>query len=486
MRIFPELGSSALRTKGVSPLLALWSASLMASCTALPPRVAVNPQTQADAFAARRLDARIADLPKPTDGWDRNAWFAAALALNPHLAEARSAAIAVAAGERTAAERPNPNLNLFAEYVNAATGSAAWLYGLSLEFLLPRHGERARAMASAALQSEAAEADVAEAIWQVRVEVQQSLLDAVYAHDEAELLAKLVAERNLLLASHQALADSGQIAKSETLTQELELARARQRLSRAQALGADAEARLAAAVGVSVAALAGIPLSWSHWADIDQLTAHPLSEWRSAALIGRPKLVHALREYDLTDIALQSEVAKRWPQFQVTPGYAWDKSGFKQDAADDTLRNTLHDNELGVSFELPIFNRHEGAIGEALARREHAGRHLEAVQAELFEEIERAERAWPQALQAWKDAAGAGSLAARQSATEEGSFAAGATDRPTLLVAKLAATEAQLATLEAAYEARIAFLALESAYRRPLEGSQELPQAATPVGESRS
>jgi outer membrane protein, heavy metal efflux system len=214
--------------------------------------------------------------------------------------------------------------------------------------------------------------------------------------------------------------------------------------------------------------LQGVPVRFDGWADIDQLAPAPASEWRAAALVGRPKLIHALREYDLSELALQNEVAKRWPQFHVSPGYAWDKSGLRADTLDDTLHETLHDNELGVSFELPIFNRHEGPIGEALARRELAGRHLEAVQAEVFEEIERAERAWPQARQAWQDAAGADALAQRQHAAEKRAFVAGGTDRPTLLIAHLAATEAQLLSLEAAYDAQLAFAALENAYRRPL------------------
>jgi outer membrane protein TolC len=444
----------------------------------LPPRAPADPAQSAEAFAARRLDGSLKDLPPAAAGWDREAWFRAALALNPQLAEARASAMAVAAGERTAAERPNPTFNLFGEYVTAAASSAAWLYGLSLEFLLPRAGERGRAMASAALQTQAAEADVEEALWQVRAEVRQALLDANYAQDEAAALTALVSDREALLASSRALAAAGEIATSETLAQELELARARQRLVRAQALAVDAAARLAAAVGVSAAALDGIPLHWDHWTDIGALTATLSAEWRSAALIGRPKLVHALREYDLTDIALQSEVAKRWPQFHVTPGYAWDKSGVQQNTLDDTLHDTLHDNELGVSFELPLFNRHEGPIGEALARRTLAGEHLQAVQAELFQEIDRAERAWPQAQQAWRDADGAGALARRQQVMEERGFAAGATDRPTLLAARLAATEAELNSLEAAYNAQLAFAALESAYRRPLQGA-EIPLSAS-------
>jgi outer membrane protein TolC len=457
--------------------VALLGVSLVGACASLPPRSPIDPGQTAHAFGERRLDAVLPDAAPPASGWDSGEWFRAALALNPQLAEARAAALAAAAAERTAAERPNPNLNLFGEYVSAAAGSAGWLYGLSLDFLLPRTGERARAMAGAALETQAAESDVADALWQVRAQVQEALLDAAYAHDETALLKTVVADRGALLASNRALADAGEIAKSETLAQDLELARARQRLTRAEALGADAQARLAAAVGVSVAALQDIPVRWDDWAAIDQLTLAPASEWRAAALIGRPKLIHALREYDLSELALQNEVAKRWPQFHVTPGFAWDKSGLRSDTLDETLHDTLQDNQLGVSFELPLFNRHEGPIGEALARRAQAGRHLAAVQADVFEEIERAERAWPQARQAWQDASGADALAERQESAEERAFAAGGTDRPALLVAQLAATESKLLSLEAAYDAQHAFAALENAYRRPLTAEKRVVAA---------
>jgi len=445
---------------------------LLGACTSLPPRAPPDPAQTAQAFAARRLDA-LPDLPPPATGWDAGQWFKAALLLNPELAEARAAALAAAAGEVTAAERPNPNLNLFGEYVTAAAGGAGWLYGLSLEFLLPRTGERARAMTSAALQTQAAQSDVAEAIWQVRAQVQQALLDAAYASDTAALLRALVTDREALLGSNRALAQAGEISGTETLAEELELARARQRLVRSQALGADAEVRLAAGVGISVAALDGIPLRWARWAEIDALTPVPLNDWRAAALVGRPKLIRALREYDLADVALQSEVAKRWPQFHVTPGYAWDQSGLRQNTLDARAHDTLHDNELAVSLEVPLFNRHQGPIGEAVARRALAGEHLQAVQAELFEEIERAERAWPQARQAWQDAASARALTERQHAAQQRAFGAGASDRPTLLAAQLAATEAALSSLEAAYDAQGAFAALENAYRRPLKDAPQ-------------
>jgi cobalt-zinc-cadmium efflux system outer membrane protein len=348
-----------------------------------------------------------------------------------------------------------------------------------MDFLLPQKGARARARASAALETQAAASDVGEVLWRVRADVRQGLLDAVYANDTTVLLKKLVADREALLSANRTLAEAGEIASSETLTQELELARARQRLMHSEALAVEAQVRLAGAVGVPVAALEGIPIRWGDWAQIAALNDPASKDWRSAALVGRPKVVRAVHEYDLSDIALQSEVAKRWPQFHVSPGYSWDKSGLHQQETDEVLHDTLHDNELGVSLEIPIFNQHQGSIGEALARRELAGRHLQAVQAEIFGEIERAERAWPQAREAWRSAAGAQALAERQRDAEARALSAGSSERAALLAAQLAATEAQLASLEAAYDAQMAFASLENAYRRPLQATDQALEASS-------
>jgi len=98
------------------------------------------------------------------------------------------------------------------------------------------------------------------------------------------------------------------------------------------------------------------------------------------------------------------------------------------------------------------------------------------VQAELFEQMDRAERAWPRARAAWESAASAAVLAQRQNEAEQHALKAGASDRPSALLAATEALEAQLLTLQAAYEAQLAFAALEAAYRRPLEGPEcELP-----------
>jgi outer membrane protein TolC len=458
-------------------ILASLPVAALAACASGPAPAPIDPSHTAAVYGARRLEQLAGALPSASQGWDRAQWLSAALQGNPQLAEARTQLAAAAAGERTAAQRANPNLDLFAEYVSAAAHSAAWLYGLSLDFLLRRPGDRARAMHYAALETALADSDLAESIWSVRAALRQALLDVASSRDEAKLLEALIAERQALLEADRARADAGDIARTPLLADELESSRAQQRLRQAQARAADALSRLAAAVGVPVAALDDVPVQWAGWADIDTLPAARSEDWRSAALIGRPQIVHAVREYDLAEAALQSELARRWPQVHLTPGYAWGGHAVRE----DPLNGFTQETALALGIELPIFNQHQGQIGEALARREAAGEHLMAVQAGLFEQIDRAERAWPRARTAWEDAAAVAAIADRQQAAEQRSLAAGAGDRASLLAAEVAATEAQLLLLAAAYDAEMAFGALEDAYHRPLQG----PETALPLAAGR-
>ena len=221
-------------------------------------------------------------------------------------------------------------------------------------------------------------------------------------------------------------------------------------------------------MGVPSTALASASVRWDDWAAIGALQSASSERWRTEALIGRPQITHALREYDLSQLGLQREVARRWPQLHITPAYAWGGDGIREDA-----RGALDtESALGVSFELPLFNRHQGPIAEALARRTAAGEHLKAVQAQIFEQIDRAERAWPAVREAWQETGELAALAERRSNAEERALREGASDRAGVLASRIAATEARLAVLAAAYTAEVAYGALEDAYHRPLEGDE--------------
>ena len=96
-------------------VLALLAASALVACASTPTPAPADALGTAAAYAARRLDHRLRDLPSAADGWDRAQWLSAALQLNPQLAEARARIAVSLAAERTAAQRPNPTMNLFGE-----------------------------------------------------------------------------------------------------------------------------------------------------------------------------------------------------------------------------------------------------------------------------------------------------------------------------------------------------------------------------------
>jgi len=443
--------------------------ALLVGCASAPPHAPLEPASTLAAFNARRPQELLPGLPPPAAGWDRSQWLIAALRLNPELAQERAEVAVAAAGERTAAEHANPGIQLFAEYLTSAAQSGSWLYGLSLEFLLRQPGERARARHQAALQTALAQSDLSESIWQVRAALRQALLDAVSAQAQSALLESLSGQRQALLDTDRARLRAGEIARPQLLADELELSHVRQRQQQSRARAGDAVARLAAAVGVPVAALAGVPVRWDDWGAIATLTVSTPERWRSEALIARPQIIHALREYDLAEVALESAVARRWPQLHLTPAYAWGGDGVQA----NTLYEIADEAGAALSFELPLFNQHQGPVGEAVARRIAAGEHLKAVQAEIFAQIDRAELAWPAARAAWVEAGAAAGIATQQSQAEEQALSAGAGERAGLLAARVAATEAQLSVLEAAYAAQVVFGSLEDAYRRPLQGDED-------------
>ena len=144
--------------------LAAAAGALLAACVHAPPAAPLEPAATLAAFKARTLDGLSGALPAAAGGWDRSQWLRAALQLNPQLAEQRAAVMAAAAAERAAAEPRNPDMELFAEYLTTAAQSTAWLYGLSLDFVLRHPGERARARRQAALQAALAQSDLAESI----------------------------------------------------------------------------------------------------------------------------------------------------------------------------------------------------------------------------------------------------------------------------------------------------------------------------------
>ncbi len=139
---------------------------------------------------------------------------------------------------------------------------------------------------------------------------------------------------------------------------------------------AEAKAALAASIGIPVAGLQGRDFSWT---DLDSPpSAESLSpeEIQRDAVLNRLDVRRSLAQYAATEADLQLEISKQYPDLQIGPGYTYEE------------RNSFF--VIGFSTTLPLFNRNQGPIAEAEARRKEAAAAFREKQAQVIAGGERA------------------------------------------------------------------------------------------------
>lgn len=458
------IGGMLRRMTGSMPKRAMVTAGLamLVACGAAPPQDVPEPAQTAQAFAERRPDGRLVH-------GDRADWLNAALSLNPDLAEIRASQQVALAARDLARQRDNPILTLSGGYFSgdgvlaAAANASGWLYGLTMELLLPRPGARQRAIDAAGLQALAAQAELLEGIWRLRMALRGAQLAFVHADRRQALLAEWVAAQAELRASVELRISAGALAPSDIAPVEQAWLDAQNQLQNTEGRLRSARLALAAAVGLPPDALDGVSPQWPHWAEIAALDDSDLAKHRAEAVIARPDVVRAVWDCERAEIALQEQASLRQPDVRLAPAVSWD--------------NDSREYELGIGLPVPWFHRNEAGVAMALAQREQLARRLISVQAAVFAEIAGAEENWRQARHAWQAAVAQTALSRKRHEAERRNFEAGVSDRERLLQARIGDIEARLSVLDAAQSAQSAFGALESAYRRPLEG----PEAALPM-----
>jgi outer membrane protein TolC len=445
-------------------------AVLLGGCATYRP-APVDPVVTRAQWQARRLDdpglaARLRPwLPARDHGqwpparYGRAELLLAALALNPDLAEARAHLTEASAAADTARARANPTLGLALErYSQAQADSAPWLWGLSTDFLLDG-GLRRRLRVQLADQGvRGARLDYAEKVWSVRRAVRDALAQTLLARRQQDLATRTVAAADALEQAARERVRLGEDAPQVVLQAAQTLAQARNDQSAAAQRMASARARLARAIGVPAAALEGLPLRWD---DFDQPAAPSparLDALADRALLARADLERALADYAGRETELHQQVHAQYPQLSLGPGYTYDHG--------------IRKLTFNASLSLPVFNRNQGPIGEARARREAAAAHVRAVQADIGSAIDGARARLAAALPALQAARAGTQAAERARGQAERAFGRGAIDRTAMLGARLAALssgQSSLAALDASWQAEGA---LEDALRTPLDPAE--------------
>ncbi len=449
-----------------SPLLAL---ALTACATNPPPAPAISPEMAAADFSVRSLqDAGlhrflVTNLGHEPAAWDLETLSWVAFYYHPALAVARAQWVTARAMQESAGLRPNPTISLVPGYNSTREpGRSPWFPAINFDFLL-QGDKRARQQDIARADAEVARLGVLTAAWQVRGDLRRALIDwqtasareaGWRAQDATQTaVARLLRERF----------EAGRATASETSAARLAAIRSAAALAEVRMHIQSARARLATALGLPVAAIEGhtfAPLP------VTNLSGDALAIARRQSLQSRADVFAALAKYHSTEAALALELAKQQPDFHLGPGYQWDQGANKW--------------SLALTFELPIFHRNEGPIGEAVARRGEAAAQFVAIQAQAIAAIDAAVLALAAASEQRQTVLQVRDESSVQAHRAEERVALGAMDKVEQAVVTLEVHAANVALADADSAVALATGQLEDALQIPFPNLLALADPAQP------
>jgi outer membrane protein TolC len=451
---------------GTRPPLVLVTLLVIGSCGGCAhyaPKPLAPERSLAQLEQRRLTDPAVLNVVRERTGgsesWGRAQLLVAALELNPAVREARATLAQTQAGLRTARALQNPTISLASEYDLTRAAESPWLWGLASSVLLDSFASRGLRTDLAQANLRGARADFEEALWTVRRDLRTALLATVISARRVTALEQEQRGRAEFLRLARTRVAAGESARSEVLQADLELARSTAALEDARSVLVDSRAKLAAALGVSANALADVEPQFE---DLDApvpVLADSLGPLRERALLSRGDLARAIADYDARELDLRQQMSAQYLQASLGPGYTYDHGVRKL--------------TLGASIALPIFNRNEGPIAEAMAAREAAGQHVLTVQAGILNNIDGARAAYAAALDALQRARAQRITSEAIAQSTQRALDVDAADRPTLLAAELSASTERLAELDALDRAQQALGQLEDALRRPLAGPEK-------------
>ncbi|EHP41784.1 divalent cation resistant determinant protein C [Cupriavidus basilensis OR16] len=329
-------------------------------------------------FIARHAMRASSDWPPPR--WNLDTLTLAAFYFNADLDIARARLATTEASIQTAAQRPNPSLQLPSQHtLNPRGGDSPWTLGIALDIPIQTAGKRGYRIDQATHFASAARLDVANIAWSVRSQLRTQLLNLWFANSRTKLLKQQLALDQRLNAMLEKRVRLGDASAWELNQQRLALIQAQADLLNAQRQASAATVQVANVLGLRPGVLDGLDIDL---ADFEKPYASvPVPEIRLQALLNRADVRSGLAQYEASQAALQLEVAKQYPDIHLGPGYTFDQG----------LR------KLGFDFTnlmLPIFNRNEGPIAEARARRLEAEAQVKRLESQAMGEIDGAVAAY--------------------------------------------------------------------------------------------
>ena len=419
------------------------------TASALESRSLENPELKT--YLEKNLHIDLKEWPLKL--WTFEMLTLAAFYYHPDLDVARAKWGVAEAGIITAGAIPNPTLGSYIGFIsNQASGVNPWLYGFSLDIPIETAGKRGYRLNRAKHLSTAAYFNVAVVAWKVRSRLRANLVNLYAAgHSETLLKKKETIQEEIVILMEKRLT-AGEVSLPDVNQAHISLNQVRLSLREAQSRRAEALAQVAASLGVPVTAVEGINSSFEFMER--RLSNLPSSDIRRQALLCRADILSALSEYDASQSALQLEISKQYPDIRLGPGYNFDDAQNKW--------------TIGLSVTLPVFNRNQGPIAEARARRTEAAARFTALQAGIMGEIDRALSGYHSVLRTLETAETLLSNQRSRVQSARAMFDAGETDRLTFLSAQMELAASELARMDTFVKVQQSLGLLEDAMQRPL------------------
>jgi len=435
---------------GLGAVLALATLWGCQSYRPAPPNLAAFPA----ALAERNLAEK-----SPEETWSGADLISVALRQNPRIAEMAARYRTALAAAHAASVGPSASLTLSVDYTNEAS---SWLYGAAADIPLDQGARRRARLTAADLAVLQAEYDYQDAVWSVRTAITRARSDWQASEQELALATELVAVRQARSHRIESRVAAGEDARPLALAAQAELATAKRQLTLVSRRRDQARLALAQALGVGASQVAGLNLA------APALLPPPAATRtaRQNAILGRADVLRALVDYDLAENALRTEVARQYPEVRIGPGYSYDHGVRKL--------------PFNLTLILPPADLNRAAIAQAEARRVDAGKALEAVQATVIADMDRADRALSSALSELEGlTVNDLPLARAGAAVSLRSLAAGESDRVDEQASRAARLEVEIARVQAQQAAEAAAVDLEDALRAPFDPAErDLLQAA--------
>lgn len=418
-------------------------------------------------FVETNLHHPFAVWPPPA--WDFQTLTFVALYYHPSLDVARAQWAVARAGMKTAGGRLNPSVGFTPQYVFNPGGLPAWVNTLNFDIPIETAGKRGHRLAQAARLSESARLGLAAQAWQVRSALRGSLLQSAAAQRRVALLQDQLETSRQILKLIEARLAAGAITALEVTPVRIAMLKVQTDLTEAGRVAGESRASVAAALGLPVRALDGVELqfdlSLAAGAGLDLETA----EARERALHSRADILAGLAEYAASESALHLEMAKQYPDVHLNTGYEYDQGLQKWGL-------------LGFGTELPLFNRNQGPIAEAQARRAECAARFLALQARVLADIDRALAGRAAVREQLRQIEALLETQRQQVQSLETTVKAGGADQLDVRTAQLEARLTELARLDALVKAQQALGQLEDAIQFPFEGLKSVEQGrATPA-----